>query len=193
MSWEWRHQDRAHVLERLRCGEYEAIVTSRQSALDALAHLAYELGVLEAASQMRVTRARDGIPDDLLLRTLAVLPFVEALGLSAAADMLFEDAAILLQLGYTALQIREGFNERRGPGQERKSERALPCHPDVLRQELARLTPESIASFRCTCIRELFRRKLIKGRIYALDRDTGTRTLLIAGGTDPRVVGDTLY
>ena len=92
MSWEWHHQDRAHVLECLRRGEYEAIVTSRQSALDALAHLAYELGVLEAASQMRVTRARDGIPDDLLLRTLAVLPFVEALGLSAAADMLFEDA-----------------------------------------------------------------------------------------------------
>jgi hypothetical protein len=104
------------------------------------------------------------------------LPFIEAMGLSAAADSLFEDAAILLQLGYTALQIREGFNHRRGSGQVTKSERALPCHPDVLRQELARLTPESIASFRRTCIGELFRRKLIKGRIYALDGSgLGTR------------------
>jgi hypothetical protein len=176
MSWEWRHQDRAHVLECLRRGEYEAIVTSRQSALDTLAHLAYELGVLDAASVMTVTREREGIPDDLLLRTLVVLPFVEALGLSAAADMLFEDAAILLQLGYTALQLREGFNARRGSGHAHKSERALPCHPDVLRQELARLTPESIATFRRTCIRELFRRKLIKGQIYALDGSgLGTR------------------
>ena len=176
MSWEWRHQDRAHVLECLQRGEYEAIVTSRQSALDTLAHLAYELGVLEAASVMTVTREREGIPDALLLRTLAVLPFVEAMGLSAAADTLFEDAAILLQLGYTALQIREGFNDRRGAGQSAKSERALPCHPDVLRQELARLTPESLATFRRTCICELFRRKLLKGRTYALDGSgLGTR------------------
>src|SRR5205809_5789650 len=102
---------------------------------------------------MTLTRQRDGIPDDLLLRTLAVLPFVDALGLSAAADTLFEDAAILLQLGYTALQIREGVNARRGPGQDRKSERALPCHPDMLRHELARLTPASIATFRRTCVR----------------------------------------
>jgi hypothetical protein len=51
MSWEWRHQDRAQVLEYLRRGEYEAIVTSRQSALDTLAHRAYGRGVLTAASR----------------------------------------------------------------------------------------------------------------------------------------------
>lgn len=80
MSWEWRHQDRAHVRSACSEGEHEAIVTSRQRALDTLAHLVYEVGVQDAASTMTVTRQRDGIPDDLLLRTLAVLPFVEAWG-----------------------------------------------------------------------------------------------------------------
>ena len=169
MSWEWRHQERATLLECLRRGEYEAIVTSRQSALDALAYLADELGLLQAASQMRLTRERDGSPDDLLLPTVAVLPFVEAIGLSAAADALFEAAASLPQVGYTALQSREGCNQRGGRGQDHKSERALPSHPDLLRQELARLTPESIATFRRSCIRELFRPKLSKGRISALE------------------------
>jgi hypothetical protein len=56
MNWKWRHQDRAHVLECLQRGEYEAIVTSRQSARDTLAHLAYEVGVLDAASTLTVTR-----------------------------------------------------------------------------------------------------------------------------------------
>ena len=35
MSWEWRHQERATLLACLRRGEYQVIVTSRQSALDA--------------------------------------------------------------------------------------------------------------------------------------------------------------
>lgn len=68
MGWEWRQQDRARVLECLKRGEYEAMVTSRQGALDALAHLAAELGVLEAVKCIEVERKREGIPDELLLR-----------------------------------------------------------------------------------------------------------------------------
>jgi hypothetical protein len=169
MGWEWRQQDRAAVLECLQRGEYEAIMTTRESALDALAHLAAELGVLEAVEVIEVWRERSGIPDELLLRTLAVLPFVEAMGLSAAANSLFEDAAILLQLGYTALQIQEGFNRRRGDEYEEKSSASRPCHGDVLRQECARINPASLATFRRRCVSRLFERGLIRNRAYAVD------------------------
>jgi hypothetical protein len=169
MGWEWRQQDRAAVLECLQRGEYEAIMTSRESALDALAHLAAELGVLEAVAVIEVSRQRSGIPDELLLRTLAVLPFVEAIGLSAAANSLFEDAAILLQLGYTAVQIQEGFNRRRGDEYEEKSSASHPCHVDVLRQECARLEPESLAVFRRRCVGHLFERGVIRSKVYAVD------------------------
>ena len=106
MSWEWREHNREKVEKALQKGEYDAILTSRESALATLAHLAWELGVLDAVKQIRVRRQRAGIPDELLLRTLAVLPFVEAVGLSAAAETLFADAAVLIQLGYTALQVQ---------------------------------------------------------------------------------------
>jgi hypothetical protein len=59
-------------LEALRQGEYEAILSSREDALDALAHMAWELGVLHALNLIELDRERDSIPDKLLLRTLAV-------------------------------------------------------------------------------------------------------------------------
>ena len=133
MGWEWRENNRDKVVAALQRGEYEAILTSKEGALDALAHVAWELGVLEAVQLIRVKRERAGIPDELLLRTLAVLPFVEALGLSAAAQTLFEDAAVLLQLGYTAVQVQAGFNQRHGAGMDAKGEQSRPYHPEVLR------------------------------------------------------------
>lgn len=169
MAWEWRENNREKVLEALRQGEYEAILTSKEGALDALAHLAWELGILDAVKLIRVERERDGIPDELLLRTLVVLPFVEAIGLSAATNTLFEDAAVLLQLGYTAIQIQEGFNERHGSKLDKKSDQSLPYHPDVLRQELQRIDLASLDEFRKASIRQLFKHKLVKGGVYAID------------------------
>jgi len=129
MAWEWRENNREKVLEALQKGEYEAILTSRDGALDALAQLACELEVFEAVELIEVERERAGVPDELALRTLVVLPFVEAMSLSAAANTLFEDAGVLLQLGYTAVQIQAGFNQRRGKGKETKSAQSRPHHP----------------------------------------------------------------
>jgi len=169
MDYVLRREDRAAVLKALQAGEYEAIATSGQTALDELAHLAIELGVFEALKLIQVRRDREGIPDELLLRAIAVLPFVEALGLSAAAGALFKDAAILLQLGYSIEHIQNGFNGRhRKPGGE-VSKAMTPCHVEVLREELARLDGESLQAFRQACSQQLFARQLVKGRIYAID------------------------
>jgi len=169
MAWEWRENNREKVLEALQKGEYEAILTSRDGALDALAQLACELGVFEAVELIKVDRERAGVPDELALRTLAVLPFIEAMSLSAAANTLFEDAGVLLQLGYTAVQIQEGFNERRGKGKEKKSAQSRPHHPDVLREELQRIKVESLDAYRRQCVGVLYRRGLIRSKLYAVD------------------------
>lgn len=181
MAWEWRENNREKVLEGLRKGEYEAILTSREGALDALAQLAWELEVLEAVNLIEVERERNGIPDELLLRTLAILPFVEAMSMSAAANTLFEDAAVLLQMGYTAVQIQAGFNQRRGPQYDEKSEQSRPYHPDVLRGELQRIKAESLNKYRRHCIGVLYRRGLIRSKLYAID-GSGI-------GSEMRVVG----
>jgi len=169
MAWEWRENNREKVLAALRKGEYEAILTSRDGALDALAQLASELEVLEAVKLIEVERERSGVPDELALRTLAVLPFVEAMSLSAAANTLFEDAGVLLQLGYTAVQIQEGFNQRRGKGTDQKSAQSRPCHPDMLREELQRIKVESLDAYRRHCIGVLYKCGLIRTKLYAVD------------------------
>jgi len=112
MVYELKPRDQTAVLEALREGTYEAIATSSQGALDELVHLAIELEVFEALELLKVKRQREGIPDTLLLRTAAVLPFVGEIGLSVAAGRLLQDAAILLQLGYSVEHIQEGFNGR---------------------------------------------------------------------------------
>lgn len=170
MNWEWKKQDRVAVLQRLKEGDYDAITTSKGNALDELVHLSIEMGVFEALQVIEVERQREGIPDQLLLRTLFVLPFIEAMGLSAAADMLFEDAAVLLQLGYTMVNLQQGFNERRRrPDSREKSDKAKPCHPEVLRAELERITPDSLQAFQQECVQALHRRGLLQGQTYAID------------------------
>jgi hypothetical protein len=111
---------------------------------------------MEAVNLIQVERERGGIPDDLLLRTLAILPFVEAIGISAATNTLFVDAAVLVKLSYTAVQIQNGFNDRHGAKQLEKSEQSRPFHPDVLRQELQRIDLNSLNEFR-------------KGQLYSVD------------------------
>jgi hypothetical protein len=168
MTIRLKRHDRLAALRALRRGEYEAIATSSRGALDQLVHLAIELGVFEALEVIEVHRERAGIPDELLLRVLAILPFVEAIGLSAAGGYLLRDAAILLQIGFTIQQFQEGFNQRHH-GDQGKRAISKPCHPEVLRQELARIDLDSLARLRRTLIQLLFERGLVKGKICAID------------------------
>jgi len=169
MTYQLKRNDKAAALEALKEGQYEAITTSAEGPLDRLVHLAIEMGVFQALEAIKISRERKGIPDELLLRTLAVLPFVEAIGLSAAAGRLFQDAAILIRLGYSIEHLEEGFNQRHHSSHEAKGEESKPCHIDVLRQELARIDLASLDAFRKKCIRQLFERKLVRGKLYAID------------------------
>src|SRR3990172_6952417 len=168
MGWTLFRRDPAAVLDALRAGERPtAVMTGGLTELDEFVYMAYSLGVFEALELLKVGRKREGIPDDVLLRTVAVLPFIQAFSLDGAAKALFRDPAILLQLGYTALNLREGFNERYNNAKGVKS--ALPVHPDVLRDELARLDQESLGQFEDRCVGEIFKRGLVRGNIYAVD------------------------
>src|SRR4029078_7047083 len=103
----WYRQDREAVLEALHQGQRPDMATTMSCGpLDELLALHDELGILKALDQLSVTRDRAGVPDHLLLRTLAALPFVPQPSLSAACGALFREPALLLQLCWATGDMR---------------------------------------------------------------------------------------
>src|SRR5438128_7102878 len=167
MELVWYEQDREAVLAALGRGERPDMATTMASGpLDELVALHEELGVLAALEEVESQREREGIPDVLLLRTLATLPFVEAASLSGAAGALFREPAILLQLGWAPVQIRQGSNGRHRHPDGRQPE-SLPCHPDTLRDALRRVAATAWETAQRAGVQRLYAQKLVRGHVYA--------------------------
>src|SRR6478672_11611208 len=130
---EWYRRDKEAVAAALQRGERPDLATTMAGGpLDELVALHEELGIFAILDEVEAQRTQAGVPDKLLLRTLATLPFVEQASLSGASEVLFREPAVLLQLGWAPVQIRSGSNGRhRHP--EGRQEESLPCHPDTLR------------------------------------------------------------
>jgi hypothetical protein len=81
---------------------------------------------------------------------------------------LFREPAILLQLGWAPVQIRDGDNGRHRHPDGRQPE-SLPCHPDVLRDTLRRVSARSWEKAQRLGVGALYARGLIQGKVYAVD------------------------
>jgi hypothetical protein len=165
----WYRNDKVAVAEALRRGERPDLATTMASGpLDELVALHQELGIFAILDDLEVQRVRAGVPDELLLRTLATFPFVEQASLSGASEVLFREPAILLQLGWAPVQIRQGSNERhRHP--EGRQEESLPCHPDTLRDALRRVGESAWVQAQIAGVQALYQRQLVRGKVYAVD------------------------
>jgi hypothetical protein len=169
MSLGWFRQDTPAVLEALGRGERPLMATTMASGpLDELVALHCELGAFDALDQLPVARQRAGVPDPLLFRTLATLPFLSEPALDPAARLLFQEPAILLQVGWTPAQIQAGDNHRHRHPEGRQAE-SLPCHPDTLRDAFRRVEARAWDSVQKATVGSLFRRQLVRGRVYAID------------------------
>src|SRR5260370_12423653 len=85
-----------------------------------------------------------------------------------AAEVLFREPAVLLQLGWAPVQIRSGSNGRHRPPQGRQEE-SLPCHPDTLRDALRRVEESAWLRAQAAGVQALYQRQLVRGRVYAID------------------------
>src|SRR5947207_5515969 len=165
----WYRNDKVAVAEALRRGERPDLATTMASGpLDELVGLHEELGILRILDELEVQRTRTGIPDELLLRTVATLPFVEQASLSGATEVLFREPAVLLQLGWAPVQIRSGSNGRhRHP--DGRQEESLPCHPDTLRDALRRVGECAWLHAQGAGVQSLYERQLVRGKVDAVD------------------------
>ena len=165
----WYRQDKAYVEGQLGLGRRpDMATTTAVGPLDELVALHDELGGFAALDGLTGERKRAGLDDVLLLRTAAVLPFVGNTGFRGLADQLFREPAILLQLGWSPVQLREGDNGRYRHPDGRQAE-SLPCHPDTLRDALARIEEGAWLAAQQRGARGLYRRGLVRGGVYAVD------------------------
>jgi hypothetical protein len=189
----WYKQDKAYVEGQLRAGQRpDMAATTATGPLDELTALHDEVGVFAALADVATGRARAGLDEVLLLRTLAVLPFVGNTGLRGVADQLFRDPAILLQLGWSPVQISEGDNGRYRHPAGRQAE-SLPCHPDTLRDALARIEARAWLGVQQAGVQGLYRRRLVRGGVYAVDgtglgAERRVVALVCVSGAHPLVV-----
>jgi len=177
----------------LRRGQRPDLATTTACGpLDELVALHDELGLFRLLDRVAVARDRAGLPDGLLLRTLATLPFVAEPSLAAAAGALFREPAVLLQLGWAPAQIRNGANGRHRHPEGRQAG-SLPCHADTLRDELRRITARAWDKAQRAGIKALYQRRLVAGKVYAVDGSglgPGLRLvcLVSVGGDRPLLV-----
>jgi integrase len=104
----------------------------------------------------------------LLLRTLAVLPFLAEPGLDPSARLLFQEPAILLRLGWAPTQIQAGDHHRHRHPEDRQAE-SLPCHPDTLRDAFRRIETAAWLRVQETGVSSLYAHRLVRGKVYAID------------------------
>jgi len=189
----WYRQDKGYVEGQLRAGQRpDLAATTATGPLDELVALHAEVGVFAALAAVPPGRVRAGLDDPLLLQTLAALPFVGNTGFRSVADQLFQDPAVLLQLGWSPVQISEGDNGRYRHAAGRQAE-SLPCHPDTLRDALARIGAAAWLRVQRDAIQGLYRRRLVRGGIYAVDGTGLSATqrvvaLVCVSGRHPLVV-----
>jgi len=127
----WYQHSREAVIAALARGERPDLATTMACGpVDELVALHEELGILATLDECVVARQRAGRPANLLVRTLASLPFLAAGSLSGAAGALCREPALLLQLGWAPVQIRAGDNGRQRHPAGRPPA-SLPCHPDA--------------------------------------------------------------
>jgi hypothetical protein len=165
----WVRQDKRTVLHRLKEGvPIQTVAPQGDGALEELVALSIELKTFEMLDALGVKRQREGIPDLLLLHTLAVLPFLAAGSLQGSAQALFSEPAILVQLGYAPVELRQGVSARhRQP--EGKTKQSVPIHPDTLRDELARLTEADWIQLQEERLRVLYAKRLIRSKKMVVD------------------------
>src|SRR5437588_10418442 len=128
----WYRNDKAAVTEALRRGERPDLATTMASGpLDELVALHEELGIFALLDELEVQRERAGVADDVLLRTLATLPFVDQASLSGASEVLFREPAVLLQLDgpppKSARAVMGVIDTQRGGKRNRCPVIRIPC------------------------------------------------------------------
>jgi len=125
------------VRERLKSAPYDDIATRGQGRVDELIGFLFGTGLFGLIESLPSLMKRSvHIPRHFINYCVALRPVLGISGISQIEEKLFSDPAIIRALGFTLVEIEEGFS----PGRNKRKEK-LPCNLDAFYDELSRLTP----------------------------------------------------
>jgi hypothetical protein len=170
-----RHNQRA-VDRALSAGEYDAVINTSTQRLDEFIGLMQATGLFDLLPLLSPPGRAGDVPEELLLRELAVLPLLEIPNVHQAGRFLLQDPAVLRFLGFTVEQITHGFPHRGPQGQAR------PHHRDLLYNLLGALRQQDLETFRCAYVRRFAQDRYARSGVWAVDGTgvSGRHKLLLA-------------
>jgi hypothetical protein len=182
MSWIQLRENQERVREALSAGHADEVVMCQATAFDELAAAMHAFGYWDQlkAIEADLDKDEDDVPNQLLLRELAVLPLLRIPNPHQAPTYLFQDHGVLRFLGFTLAQIRDGFNDK-GVRSATGMPRMRPHHRDTLYNLLKAVKIESLDTFREAHMEGLIDHDLLTSGIFLID-GTGLR------GSDRHVV-----
>lgn len=175
MAWIQLRENRQRVRKAMQQGVVDEVVACRATAFDELAGAMYILGYWDALEEIRITLEKDNddVPNELLLRELAVLPLLRIPNPYQAPTYLFQDVGVMRFIGFTLTEIRDGFNTK-GVRSPTGKARMRPHHRDTLYNALKAVDVASLGDFRDAHRGDLIRHDLLTGGTFAID-GTGLR------------------
>lgn len=157
-----RHNQRA-VDQALMDGEYDAVLHTSTQRLDEFVGLMQATGLFELLPLLAPPGRAGDVPEEMLLRELAVMPLLNLPNVHQAGRFLLQDPAVLRFLGFTAEQIQDGFPHRGRRGAAR------PHHRDLLYNLLGALREEEVEAFRAAFVRRWAHDRHSRSGVWALD------------------------
>lgn len=175
MSWIELKANQERVIDALSDGYVDEVIMCRATAFDELAAAMHAFGYWEHLECIAVDldKDEDDVPDELLLRELAVLPLLRIPNPHQVPVYLFQDHGVLRFLGFTLAQIRDGFNDK-GVRSSTGEPRMRPHHRDTLYNLLKAVDVDSLADFRKAHMEALIDHALLTSGIFLMD-GTGLR------------------
>jgi hypothetical protein len=176
MAWRLlRHNQRA-VDRALMDGQYDLVLNTSVQRLDEFVGLMQATGLFDLLPLLIPSGRAGDVPEELLLRELAVLPLLDIPNVHQAGRFLLQDPAVLHFLGFTVEQLRDGFPHRGRQGQAR------PHHRDLLYNLLGVLKQEDLERFRAAWVRRFAQARPCRSSVWALDGTgvQGRHKLLLA-------------
>jgi len=166
--------DREKVLTKLKQKKYDDIFLQGRGRLDDFIGFLYETGSLSLFAGIDSPMQRQGeIPREFLHYCLTLKPVIECASVNQLPGRLFEDVDTLRELGFTMIEIEDGFSVKNKKGKN------VPVNLNAFYDELARLPETETNRFFQVGVKLLDKQDFFtkKKGIYAID----AMKLLITG------------